>query len=316
LGLPNKAYSLSQSSPNEVIDHMQLWIERIMPELEKGSAERWGVYNLDSLTSLTQAPLAPSNGSLNAIENVTQPVTVTQSPSRKRQRPNSGPLEPNFSDELPSFVQKSESPLPNIPTSSALTSLLGNLFPKSEKPDLALISNDTTQTTSIKMEALKEPCRFKLCELGNFITHASKITSKTTGQEYSIPPGITCRDYGVFIIECKLKIGCKTQNSNSNTECCPYQTVMGCKQMYIYSLNRMISLFKKYFEGEIDEKNRGMKHCIHIVKDHSDYLAEMKSKNKEIWFEDCYSVTYVEKGGDDLKNRCNDWKIKLGIPVS
>ena len=154
-----------------------------------------------------------------------------------------------------------------------------------------------TNKPEIKHSVLAARCRFKYCEAGNFITHAQTITSKISGQEYQLAKNISCRDSGVFIIECKIND-------------CPYQMVMGCKQMYINSLKQMITLFKRYFDGDVNEKNKGMKHCLHITKDHP-HLEQ-----RDLRFEECYSVTYVERGTDDLKAQCNDWKQKMGIPIA
>lgn len=156
-----------------------------------------------------------------------------------------------------------------------------------------LYEKNTNQMQFESISAMKMYCKFKYCANG-MITHSPTVQSKATGQIFSLNPMISCKDIGVYTIECVQ-------------ENCTFQSVVQTNKPFRDQLRLKICYFKQYFEGIIDSKNRKLDLCVHYKESHPDFCRD------GLFLEDCYKVTYLSKANstDALTKLFLDWKRKL-----
>ena len=144
------------------------------------------------------------------------------------------------------------------------------------------------------LRTLKQFCKFKYCNSG-MVTHNPTVTSKLTGKTFKVDnPFISCKDMGVYSIECKQP-GCK------------YQDITQTNKPFREQLRLKICYFKQYYEGIIDSKNRRLELCTHYKTKHPEVCKH------GLTLDQAYSVTYLaeSKSFDDLAGYYIRWRKRL-----
>lgn len=146
------------------------------------------------------------------------------------------------------------------------------------------------------LSALKIYCKFKYCNSG-MITHAPTVTSKLTGKTYPVPELISCKDMGVYCIEC-IQPNCK------------FQAITQTNKPFREQLRLKICYFKQYMEGIVDSKNRKLDLCTHYKSEHLEICKV------GLTLDQAYKVTYLaeSRNFEDLAGYYIDWKKKLMEP--
>lgn len=151
----------------------------------------------------------------------------------------------------------------------------------------------------INYDTLKMFCKFKYCQQG-MIHHLDNITSSSTGQNFSIDNSmITCRDAGVYLVECIIPN-------------CGFQDIYYTVKPFREQLRLKICYFKQYFEGIIDSKNKRNNLCLHYRNEHENICHNGVTLSK------CYRIIYLYQSNDEIEisTKFREWRDKLKIKSS